>query len=109
MHNWGCQCAPGIFAPCGRIETGINSPSHCRSTPELDRLRAHLSALMTYRVSADLLEHMFPVDAVSCCRLNGSASISVQGAKLTTGVSRNWWDHAAILTVTSGRPMGSNR
>ena len=48
---------------CGRIETGINWPSHCRSTPELDRLRAHLSALMTYRVSADLLEHMFPVDA----------------------------------------------
>ena len=25
------------------------------------------------------------------------------------GVSRNWWDHAAILTVTSGRPVGSNR
>ena len=40
-------------AACGRIETGINWPSHCRSTPELDRLRAHLSALMTYRVSAD--------------------------------------------------------
>ena len=50
-------------AACGRIETGINWPSHCRSTPELDRLRAHLSALMTYRVSADLLEHMFPVAA----------------------------------------------
>jgi hypothetical protein len=38
-------------AACGRIETGINWPLHCRSTPELDRLRAHLSALMTYRVS----------------------------------------------------------
>jgi hypothetical protein len=25
------------------------------------------------------------------------------------GVSRNWWDHAAMLTVTSGRPTGSNR
>jgi hypothetical protein len=50
-------------AACGRIETGINWPSHCRSTPELDRLRAHLSVLMTYRVSADLVEHMFPVDA----------------------------------------------
>ena len=50
-------------AVCGRIETGIRWPSHCRSTPELDRLRAHLSALMTYRVGADLLEHMFPVDA----------------------------------------------
>jgi hypothetical protein len=44
------------------IGTGINWPSHCRSTPELDRLRAHLSALMSYPVAAELLEHMFPVD-----------------------------------------------
>jgi hypothetical protein len=29
---------------CGRTEAGIGWPSHCRSTPELDRLRAHLSA-----------------------------------------------------------------
>jgi transposase len=33
-------------ARCGGIETGIGWPSHCRSTPELDRLRAHLSALI---------------------------------------------------------------
>jgi hypothetical protein len=50
-------------AKCGGIETGISWPSRCRSTPELDRLRAHLSALMTYRVAADLLEQMFPIDA----------------------------------------------
>jgi hypothetical protein len=50
-------------AACGRIETGIRWPPHCRSTPELDRLRAHLSALMTYRVGDGLLAHMFPVDA----------------------------------------------
>ena len=50
-------------AACGRIETGINWPSHCRSTPELDRLQAHLSALMTYRMAANLMEQMFPVDA----------------------------------------------
>jgi len=48
---------------CGRIETGLNWPSHCRSTPELDQLRAHLSALMSYQVAADLLKQMFPVDA----------------------------------------------
>jgi hypothetical protein len=36
---------------------------HCRSTPELDRLQAHLSALMTYRVAAEVLEQMFPIDA----------------------------------------------
>ena len=34
-------------AACGRTETGLTWPSHCRSTPELDRLRAHLSALMS--------------------------------------------------------------
>src|SRR6187551_259409 len=37
---------------CGRTETGISWPSHCRSTPELDQIRAHLSALMPYRVAA---------------------------------------------------------
>src|SRR5947209_7080548 len=37
-------------ADCGQGESCINWPSHCRSTPELDQLRAHLSALMPYRV-----------------------------------------------------------
>jgi hypothetical protein len=50
-------------ATCSGSEPGINWPSHCRSTPELDRLQAHLSALMTYRTAADLLEQMFPIDA----------------------------------------------
>src|ERR1700688_2358828 len=50
-------------AKCSGSEPGINWPSHCRSTPELDRLQAHLSALMTYRTAADLLEQMFPIDA----------------------------------------------
>jgi hypothetical protein len=48
---------------CGAVATGISWPSHCRSTPELDRLRAHLSALMPYRVAADLLEQLLPIDA----------------------------------------------
>ena len=38
------------------IGTKINSCGGCYIRPDL-------SALMTYRVSADLLEHMFPVDA----------------------------------------------
>jgi hypothetical protein len=46
---------------CGAIEVGIEWPSHCRSTPELDRVQAHLSAVMTYRTAADVLEQMFPV------------------------------------------------
>jgi hypothetical protein len=50
-------------ATCGGIEAGIGWPLQCRSTPELDQLQAHLSALMTYRTAADVLEHMFPVDA----------------------------------------------
>jgi len=55
---------PGFLcALCGRIKTGLAWPSHCRSTPELDRLRAHLSALMSYEMAAELLEQMFPVDA----------------------------------------------
>lgn len=48
-------------AACGTIERGIDWPSHCRSTPELERLQAHLSALMTYRTAADVLEQMFPI------------------------------------------------
>src|SRR5208337_4765455 len=50
-------------AECSGSETGHGWPSHCRSTPELDRLQAHLSALMPYRVAADFLQQMFPVDA----------------------------------------------
>ncbi|MBV8616136.1 MAG: ISKra4 family transposase [Acetobacteraceae bacterium] len=48
---------------CGRVETGINWPAHCRSTPALDQLQAHLSALMSYRVAAGVLAHLLPVAA----------------------------------------------
>ena len=48
---------------CGGIEAGIGWPSHCRSTPEMDQLQAHLCALMSYRTAADVLQQMFPVDA----------------------------------------------
>lgn len=48
---------------CGHTATGISWPSHCRSTPELDQLRAHLSALMPFRVAADVLSHLLPVAA----------------------------------------------
>ena len=48
---------------CDGIESGVDWPSHCKSTLELDRLQAHLSALMTYRTAADVLEQLFPIDA----------------------------------------------
>src|ERR1700760_2717326 len=50
-------------AGCGGNEAGHDWPSHCRSTPELDQLQAHLSALMTYRMAADVMAQMFPLGA----------------------------------------------
>jgi hypothetical protein len=50
-------------AGCRGGEAGVGWPPHCRSTPEFDQLRAHLSALMPYRVAAGVLEQFLPVDA----------------------------------------------
>jgi hypothetical protein len=50
-------------ASCGVIETGVAWPRHIRSTPELDRLRAQLSALMPYRAAGEVLAQVLPVDA----------------------------------------------
>src|SRR3712207_3522225 len=50
-------------AGCGAAEAGVGWPPHIRSTPELDRLRARLSALMTYRTAAEVMAQVFPVDA----------------------------------------------
>jgi hypothetical protein len=51
-----------LCAGCGCGATGVNWPSHCRSTPELNRLQARLSALMPFRVAADVLQHLLPID-----------------------------------------------
>jgi hypothetical protein len=48
---------------CGTIASGMEWPPHARSTPELDRLWAQLSALLTYRTAVEVLGQMFPVDA----------------------------------------------
>ena len=50
LRRWLC-------VDCGRTETGIDWPENCRSTPELNELHAHLSALLTYRVAAGVLAH----------------------------------------------------
>src|SRR4051794_23782389 len=42
---------------------GHGWPAHCRSTPELDQIRAQFSACMPYRVAAGVLEHLLPIDA----------------------------------------------
>lgn len=48
---------------CGRNEAGTSWPARCRSAPELDQLRAHLSALMGDRVAVGVLAHLLPVAA----------------------------------------------
>src|SRR3954468_9869082 len=47
---------------CGATQTGVEWPPHARSTPELDRLRAQVSALLTYRAGAALLGELSRVD-----------------------------------------------
>jgi hypothetical protein len=65
-------------AGCGCGETGLNWPSHCRSTPGLNELQARLSALMPYRVAADLLHHVLPIDA-------GTSPETLRGHTLQVG------------------------
>ena len=48
---------------CGETMAGVDWPSHCRSTPELDRLRAYLSAQTSYRSAAAVLKALLPVDS----------------------------------------------
>src|SRR5690349_15155934 len=50
-------------AGCDGAEAGVGWPAQCRSTPELDQLRAQYAALLPYRVAAGVLEHLLPVGA----------------------------------------------
>src|ERR1700733_12438139 len=52
-----------VCAGCGCGETAVSWPSHCRSTPELNQQQTRLSALMPYRVAADVMQHLLPIDA----------------------------------------------
>jgi hypothetical protein len=52
-----------LCASCGHTETGVSWPSHCRSHPAVAELQARLSALMTYRVAAEVLLHLLPLGA----------------------------------------------
>ena len=77
---------------CGRTEPGISWASHCRSTPELDQLRAHLSALMPYRVAAGVLAHLLPVEA-------GKSPETLRGHTLKVGEQLR--DAAAVKPATA--------
>jgi hypothetical protein len=52
-------------AGCGGAEAGHGWPAHCRSTPELNQVRAQFSACMPYRAAAGVLEYLLPIDAGS--------------------------------------------
>jgi hypothetical protein len=84
-------------AGCGRAEAGVGWPSHGRSTPELDQLRAHLSALMPYRVAAGVLKHLLPVDG-------GIDPETLRGCTLKLGAQMRQADPAepapAALAIT---------
>ena len=82
---------------CGVIE--VDWPSHCWSTPELDRLEAHLAALMTYRTAADVLEQMFPVGAGNDKETMRCRTLRA-GAALQDGAADRRETVAAAIEVT---------
>ena len=75
-------------AGCGGIEAGRGWPSHCRSSPELSRLQAHLSALMPYREAADVLAQMLPLDAGKGCETLRRRTLKIGEALRNKVVSR---------------------
>ncbi|MGF7213609.1 hypothetical protein GGE65_008255 [Skermanella aerolata] len=79
-------------AGCGTMEAAVDWPVRCRSTPELDQLQAHLSALMPYRIAAGLLELLLPIDA-------GISHESLRGRTLKFGEALR--DAAALEPTTT--------
>jgi hypothetical protein len=88
-----------LCVDCGRGETGVTWPSHCRSTPELDQLQAHLSALMTYRVAAGVLQHLLPVDSGRSPETLRDHTLQV-GAQLGDAPAFRPADAASVVTVS---------
>src|ERR1700722_15005646 len=86
-------CAGG---GCG--ETGGGWPSHCRSTPELDGLQARLSALMPYRVAADVMLHLLPIDAGKSPETLRSHTLQVGKRLADAGAEKS--PAAAAITVS---------
>jgi hypothetical protein len=88
-----------VCAGCGCGEIGVSWPSHCRSTPELDQLQAWLSALMPYRVAADLLLHLLPIDAGKSPETLRSHTLQI-GKRLADAAAEKPPAAAAAITVT---------
>src|SRR3954452_8505714 len=84
-------------AGCGGAEAGHSWPAHCRSTPELDQIRAEFSACMPYRVAAGVLEHLLPIDAGS--ETLRACTLKV-GADLVDTAATNPAVAASAITLT---------
>jgi hypothetical protein len=88
-----------VCAGCGCGETGVRWPSRCRSTPELDRLQARLSALMPYRVAADVMLHLLPIDAGKSPETLRSHTLQV-GKQLGDALAEKPRAAAASITIS---------
>jgi hypothetical protein len=86
-------------AGCGGTEAGHGWPAHCRSTPELDQVRAQFSACMPYRVAAGVLEQLLPVDAGSDPETLRACTLKV-GADLVDTATTNPAVAASAITLT---------
>jgi hypothetical protein len=88
-----------LCAGCGCGGTGVSWPSRCRSTPELNQLQARLSALMSYRVAADVLQHLLPIDAGKSPETLRSHTLQI-GKQLADAAGEKPPAAAAAITVT---------
>jgi hypothetical protein len=85
---------------CGCGETGVSWPSRCRSTPELNQQQARLSALMPFRVAADVLQHLLPIDAGKSPETLRSHTLQV-GQQLAAAAAEKPPAAAAAITISS--------
>jgi hypothetical protein len=88
-----------LCAGCGCGGTGVSWPSHCRSAPELSQLQARLSALMSYRVAADVLQHLLPIDAGKSPETLRSHTLQI-GKQLADAAGEKPPAAAAAIAVT---------
>ena len=88
-----------LCAGCGCGETGVSWPPHCRSTPELNQLQARLSALMPFRVAADVLQHLLPVDAGTSPETLRSHTLQV-GLQLADAAAQKPPAATAAITIS---------
>src|SRR5919107_1898353 len=86
-------------AGSGGAEAGHGWPSHCRSTPELDQVRAQFSACMPYRIAAGVLEHLLPIDAGSDPETLRAHTLKV-GADLVDTAATDPVVAASAITLT---------